>query len=388
MKINFLLPCYAWSPSGGFKVAYEYANQLVARGHEVTVIHPRLLKFPPLEKMTLRKYARKVRLWLKESVSQPSVNWHRMDARVRLCYVPNSGRRYIPNGDILFATAWHTVRSVLECPPEKGEKCYLIQGYETFQGPKDLVDATWRAPLHKIVASQWLAGLGEKLGASKLSRIPNGIEHESFRITKPIATRKQQVTMMVSDVPLKRSLDAVKALEITKLQFPGLCARAYGTGRRPTFLPDWVEYYRNPSRNQLVTDILNDSSIVLASSEAEGFGLPPAEGAACGCAMVSTDSGGVRDFVIHGETGLLSPPRDPEALARNLCLLLGDDGLRIRLAEAGRNLVASFTWERSADLMESFLNDVLAGSLRSQVQSRTLGSLTQSHQLEIPRLEG
>jgi glycosyltransferase involved in cell wall biosynthesis len=121
----------------------------------------------------------------------------------------------------------------------------------------------------------------------------------------------------------------------------------------------------------LVEEIFNMSSIVLSPSLAEGFGLPPAEGAACGCAMVTTDSGGVRDFITHGETGLLSTPQDPAALARNISLLLADDELRIRLATAGCSGIARFNWEHSTDLLELFLN---RASQREQRDSRSAGS--------------
>src|SRR5262245_50724866 len=41
VKITFVLPMYLNSPSGGFKVVYEYANRLQERGHKVSVVHPR-----------------------------------------------------------------------------------------------------------------------------------------------------------------------------------------------------------------------------------------------------------------------------------------------------------------------------------------------------------
>jgi glycosyltransferase involved in cell wall biosynthesis len=356
MKINFLLPCYAWRPSGGFKIVYEYANRLVARGHEVTVIHPRRLKFHSPEKLTLRKRIRMVRLWFKEIRSEPLIHWHRMDPRVRVLYIPSSDDSYIPDGDILFATAWHTVRSVMECPATKGAKCYLIQHYETWQGPQRLVDETWRAPLHKVVISKWLAELGEGLGAGEIAYIPAGIDHQVYRLTNPISQRRRQVAMMFSSVPFKGSADGIKALEIAKQQFPDLQVILFGIERHRSSIPNWITYLQDPLQQRLVEDVLNTSSIVLSPSLAEGFGLPPAEGAACGCAMVATDSGGVRDFIIPGKTGLLSPPKDPEALAKNLCLLLGNDDLRIRFAEAGRGFVERFNWEHSTDLLESFLN--------------------------------
>src|ERR1700730_11700838 len=359
MKINFLLPCYAWGPSGGFKVVYEYANRLVSRGHEVNVIHPRRLKFPPPEKLTPRKCMRIARLWFKEICSEPVIHWHRVDPRVRLLYVPSSAGSYIPDVDILFATACHTVRSVMEYPIRKGEKCYLIQHYETFQGPQNLVDETWRAPLRKVVVSKWLADLGRGLGAGEVAHIPVGIDHEVYRLTNPITQRPRQIAMMFSHVPFKRSADGIKALEIAKRHFPDLQVILFGVSRGRPFVPEWMTYVNDPPQQHLVENILNTSSIVLSPSLAEGFGLPPAEGAARGCGMVATDSGGVRDFIVHGETGLLSTPQDPEALARNLCLLLREDDRRMRLAEAGRRFVERFNWEHSADLLESFLNHAL-----------------------------
>jgi glycosyltransferase involved in cell wall biosynthesis len=99
--------------------------------------------------------------------------------------------------------------------------------------------------------------------------------------------------------------------------------------------------------------------------------------------MVATDSGGVRDFIIHGKSGLLSAPKNPEALAQNLCLLFANDELRIRLAEEGRRVVAGFTWERSADLLESLL------SREVQPEATKIPALSQtpSTHLQVPHLE-
>src|ERR1700730_14476419 len=173
-------------------VVYEYANQLVARGHEVTVVHPRRLHFTPSAKPTLRQFLRKCRLTLIELLSKPTIDWHPIDERVRLLYVPSLLDRHIPDGDVLFATAWNTARPVMECSSAKGEKCYLIQHYETWMGPKELVDETWRMPLRKIVIAQWLLDLGESLGAHSLTHIPNGIDHKQYQITQPTERRPRQ----------------------------------------------------------------------------------------------------------------------------------------------------------------------------------------------------
>jgi glycosyltransferase involved in cell wall biosynthesis len=355
MRITFLMPGYMWGPSGGYRVVYEYANQLVARGHQVAVVHPRHLRFTPLAQPTLRQRLRKARLTLLESVSRPRINWHPIDKRVRLLYVPGLNERHIPDSDVLFATAWNTAGSVSECSSAKGQKCYLIQHYETWMGPQALVDETWRMPLRKIVIAQWLLDLGKTLGAHSLTYIPNGIDHRRYRVTQSIEGRQRQVVMMCSPVEFKASRDGIAALQIAKKEFPDLRVVLFGNSRRPPWVPQWMIYEHDPPQQRIVEKFYNGSSVVVSSSIAEGFALPPAEGAACGCAIAATDSGGIRDFAEHGVTALLSPPKDPEALARNICVILGNDDLRIRLARSANDLIKQFTWERSTDLMEDFV---------------------------------
>jgi glycosyltransferase involved in cell wall biosynthesis len=56
---------------------------------------------------------------------------------------------------------------------------------------------------------------------------------------------------------------------------------------------------------------------------------------ACGCAVVTTDCGGVRSFARPGENCLMVPPADAVALARAIDELAGDAALRAGLAAAG-----------------------------------------------------
>jgi L-malate glycosyltransferase len=356
MRINFLMPCYMWGPSGGFRVVYEYANQLVSRGHKVAVVHPRKLNFYPPVASTLRGRVRRMRLGLRELVSTPSIDWHPMDQRVNLLFVPSSQERHIPDGDVLFATAWNTARAVMECSLAKGEKSYLIQHHETWMGPKHLVDDTWRMPLRKVVVSRWLVDVGRTLTGHSLTYVPNGVDHKRYRVIQPIKQRGRQVVMMCSPVEFKGSKDGIAALQIAKREFPDLRVVLFGNSRRPSWVPRWMTYEYDPPQHLIVEEFYNGSSIVVSSSVSEGFALPPAEGAACGCAIAATDSGGIRDFAEHGVTALLSPPRDSEALARNICLLLGNDDLRIRLAHSANDFIKQFNWERSADLLEEFIS--------------------------------
>jgi glycosyltransferase involved in cell wall biosynthesis len=358
MKIAFLMPGYQWGPSGGVRVVYEYANRLANRGHQVTVVHPRRLKHAPREHLTAYQRARRVAFWLRGVVSRPSVEWQPLGGGVKLLFVATSDPRHIPEGDAIFATAWHSVASVLQCPPAKGKKCYLIQHYEVWQGAKDLVDATWRAPLRKIVIAKWLKELGQKLGCHDITHIPNAINHEIYRCARPIEDRPRRVAMMFSREQFKGSADGIRALETARERFPDLKAVFFSTSRPDESIPKWIEFHRNPPQHFIVDEIYGRSSILLCPSLSEGWGLPAAEGAACGCAVVSTDNGGVSEFIQHEVTGLLSPPGEPRSLAENLCRLLEDEPLRVQLARAANSFVSRSSWDKSTDLMEDFLNAV------------------------------
>jgi glycosyltransferase involved in cell wall biosynthesis len=368
MRITFLMPGYMWGPSGGYKVVYEYANQLVSRGHRVSIAHPRRLKFLPPEKLSFRARLRKAKYGLIELCRTPVIDWHFVDKKVEMLFVPDSSDRHLPDADILFATAWQTVPSILRSSKTKGERFYLIQGYETWMGPKALVDQTWLEPINKVVISRWLLELGNSMGATNLTHIPMGLDHRRYRVLRPIPQRSRQVVMALSWVSIKGSHDGIKALEIAKRSFPDLRVALFGNSRRPPWVPKWMMYAENPQQTCIVEEFYNGSSIVLSPSLAEGFGLPPAEAAACGCAIVATDIKGHREHVQDSFTGLLSPPEHPEALAHNLCRLLADDDLRIRLARAANDFIKQFTWERSTDLLETLISHAVDGESVSRLR--------------------
>jgi len=362
MKVTFLMPRYEWGPSGGYRIVCEHANGLVARGHQVTIVHPRHLGAPSAEKVSTYRRAREAADRIRDRFFKPTVDFQIIDERVELAYVPNLDPHNLPDGDAIFATAWGTVKPVLESPIRAGEKCYLIQGYETWQGRKDLVDATWRSPLHKVVVSNWLSEVGDEIGARDLSYVPNGIDQNRYRLIQPIESRPRRVAMAFANAAVKGPKEGLFALERAKEAYPDISVVMFGTGRRSAApIPRWVEYHQKPAQDFIVEEIYNGSSIFLNSSWSEGFALPPAEAASCGCAVVATDSGGIRDFIQNGETGLLSPAKNPQALAVNLCLLLRDDELRTKLGKAGHSGIARFNWQRSTDLLESFLLNVVRG---------------------------
>jgi len=96
-----------------------------------------------------------------------------------------------------------------------------------------------------------------------------------------------------------------------------------------------------------VPELLRTADVFILSSHWEGMPLAVIEAMMSGLPVVATDVGGVSEAVVHGETGFLVPPGNPDALALALDRLLTDPALRRRMGEAGRRrALERFTEER------------------------------------------
>jgi alpha-maltose-1-phosphate synthase len=98
-----------------------------------------------------------------------------------------------------------------------------------------------------------------------------------------------------------------------------------------------------------VIQLLTHAAAFACPSVYEPLGIVNLEAMACGTAVVGTRVGGIPEVVADGETGLLVPPEDPEALAVALNVLLRDPGRARAMGQAGRaRAVAEFGWDAIA----------------------------------------
>jgi glycosyltransferase involved in cell wall biosynthesis len=80
-------------------------------------------------------------------------------------------------------------------------------------------------------------------------------------------------------------------------------------------------------------------------SGTETFGNAPLEAMASGLPVAGVASGGVTEFLFHGKNALLCAGGDKEAFTENLTAIMTDKTLRRKLAENGRKLAHSRTWD-------------------------------------------
>ena len=99
--------------------------------------------------------------------------------------------------------------------------------------------------------------------------------------------------------------------------------------------------------------------VVVPSVWPEPFGLAALEAAAAGKPVIASDTGGLRDIVVRGETGLLVPPGDREALRAALGRLVDDPDLRVRLGEAAVARARRFSSDTVVPEFENAYRDAI-----------------------------
>jgi glycosyltransferase involved in cell wall biosynthesis len=109
-----------------------------------------------------------------------------------------------------------------------------------------------------------------------------------------------------------------------------------------------------------VPALLGACDVFCISSTYEGTPLTLFEAMAAGKAIVSTAVDGCREVLREGETGLLVPPRDAEALAAGLGRALDDAPLRARLGQAARAASAEYDIGRTVERIQELYDEVLA----------------------------
>ena len=100
--------------------------------------------------------------------------------------------------------------------------------------------------------------------------------------------------------------------------------------------------------------------VIHSSIEPEPFGMALVEAMACGKPVIASDSGGPREIMENGVTGLLVPPGDAEKLAQAILSLLGDPERILRMGQAGTTRVREvFSAQRMVRQIEAVYEDMV-----------------------------
>ncbi|MCD6307784.1 MAG: glycosyltransferase family 4 protein [Candidatus Latescibacteria bacterium] len=197
-----------------------------------------------------------------------------------------------------------------------------------------------------------------------------GMDHGRYTVDPSVGRFDSPTILYVGRIKRYKSVDTVlRAMPTVLRRIPGVRLAVVGSGDNiedlgrlaaELCLGDSVIFTGFVSEEEKV-DWMRRSHVIVNPSPKEGWGLTNIEANACGTPAVASDSDGLRDSVLDGETGLLFPFGDHEALAGRLVRLLTDDELYARLTGRAIEWAATFTWERAARLTMEIADEVAAG---------------------------
>lgn len=240
-----------------------------------------------------------------------------------------------------------------------------------------------------VATSKWVAQLASEVmtevGVEKLPAVAaldlgtDPVHFNPFRDTGALRRRwgvgEGPIILTVARlVPHKGQDMGIRALSMLARDFPDLRYIVVGEGHDEMRLREMARELGVSDRVGFVGAMCDDelpeayatSTIYLGASRVdnqinvEGFGISFLEAGASGVPSVAGDSGGVRSAVRDGETGIVVPPTDPDAIADSIRSLLLNPDRRKQMGRAARHAVEThYNWDRVAKDTREFTYQVV-----------------------------
>lgn len=219
--------------------------------------------------------------------------------------------------------------------------------------------------------------IAEGAEAAKVHLIYNGVRLPETRITREEARaslgieQEAFVAAVVATLfPYKGHLDLVAALAgiAERLPRPWVVLLAGREGGSRADIEEAIAHARLGNNIRLLGERSDVPSLlaaadmgILSPTRNEGFSNAILESMAAGLPMLVTDVGGNAEAVIDGETGLVVPPRNPQALGAAVLELAADSERRSAMGRAARLRAGqSFSVEACVDAYCALYEDLLA----------------------------
>ncbi len=208
-----------------------------------------------------------------------------------------------------------------------------------------------------------LLARNEGIPARRIEVVLNGIDAGAFT---PAAGAREATRRALGLAPgqpaflqvarfhsVKDHETSVRAFARAAAALPGAVLLLAGAGSEQARIEGWVkelglgDAVRFLGVREDVPNLLAAADVFVLSSLSEGISVTLLEAMAASLTIVATAVGGNPEVVVHGETGLLSPRRDAQAMGLNLAALATDPRRRAEMGNAGRRRVETvFTQER------------------------------------------
>ncbi len=198
-----------------------------------------------------------------------------------------------------------------------------------------------------------------------------GVDVDRFQ-PDPSAPKQPVILYVGRLVPKKGCADLLRAMKKVNARYPEIKLKLCGSG---PLLDELQSFARDERINvefcgiqtpEAIQKMLQSAliscipSVRAEDGDSEGLGIVNLEAQACGVPVVGTNHGGIPESVEDQVTGLLSPERDPDALAENILALLSDAALREKMGSAGRQrMLQRFNLKHQSSILEKMYHEFI-----------------------------
>lgn len=352
MKVGLVCP-YTWDSPGGVKAhVNDLAENLLALGHEVSVLAPVDEPDAPDLPSWVVPAGRAVPVPFNGSVA-------------RLCFGPISlarTRRWLRNGgfDVLHLhepnvpsvsmlalwSAQGTIVATFHLSRDQKSLAILASRYILQTGLEKLTGRIAVSPAARTVVMEHLGG--------DAVLVPNGVSVSRFADAVPLPGLPDGPSVLFLgrlDEERKGLAVLLTAMPLLLARVPGVCLLVAGPGDATELLSEVPADVRERVRLLGLVPEADKPGIYAAATvycapntHGESFGIVLAEAMATGTPVVASDLPAFRRVLQDGAVGVLFPNRDPDALAGALANLLQDPSRRASLAAAGSARVSAYDW--------------------------------------------
>jgi MMP alpha-(1->4)-mannosyltransferase len=195
---------------------------------------------------------------------------------------------------------------------------------------------------------------------NRMAIVPVGVDVDLFRPLPDVAPIPGRlVTTASADVTMKGLAYLLEALAKLRTEREDVHLVVIGKrkpgGRsdetiRRLGLEDAVTFVTGVPEERII-ELYSEAELAVVPSLYEGFSLPAIEAMACGTPLIATSGGALPEVVGRdGDTALVVPPGDSEALASKIRWALGRDDLRPGVGARGRRrVVDQWSWRHTAE---------------------------------------
>ncbi len=321
---------------GGSKIILEHSNYLVQRGHRVTIIS-----------------------------HFPKPNWFDMDNRIKFIQVPWEEIlcEVIHPCDVIVATYW---REIYECIEQrKAPVIYFEQGdshlfdLESLDERKlNYIKKEFEVVPFIYTVSSYAAEKIKELYNRDSIIIPNAVNDENFYVGDVNKNKDNKEEISIAMIGSEKS--EFKRIKIILNAIEELRKEGYLINVN-WITPDKPEKSKekclvNPPQKE-IGNALRKSDIYICASKYESFGLPILEAMKCGLAIITTDTGGNRDFVKDNENALITTGTVDD-IKNKIKILISDIKLREKLSKNSQITSESYTWKNVIDKLEDYYREI------------------------------